>query len=229
MKITIITLFPQVFEKLLDSSILKRAQNKGKVEFEVIDLRGFGIGRHKTVDDKPYGGGVGMVLRADVLAEAVKRVKGQGRGAKARVILTSASGKTFTQSKAKELCKLGQIIIVCGHYEGVDERFVQKYADDEISIGDYVLTGGEIPAMAIADAVVRLIPGVLEKEEATQKESFENNMLEHPQYTRPEIFEGIRVPGTLLSGNHKMVDEYRNKESNLKTKRMRPDLIKKIN
>lgn len=228
MKITIITLFPQVFEKLLDSSILKRAQNKGKVEFEIIDLRKFGIGSHKSVDDKPYGGGVGMVLRADVLAEAVKSAKVQGSDSKVWVVLTSASGRTFNQKKAKDFSKLNNLIIICGHYEGVDERFVKKYVDEEISIGDYVLTGGEIPAMAIADAVVRLIPEVLEKEEATLKESFEENLLEHPQYTRPEKFEGLRIPKILLSGNHKLIEEYRKKESIKKTKKIRPDLFNLI-
>ncbi len=220
MRITIVTLFPEIFPPILNSSILGRAQKKELLEFEFVNLRDFGQGPHKTVDDKPYGGGVGMVLKADVLARALQSV-GVGK-----VVLTSASGKTFNQPKAKELSKLDHLVIVCGHYEGVDQRFIDNYVDEEISIGDYVLTGGELPAMVITDAIARLIPGVLEKEEAIQKESFEGGLLEHPQYTRPEDFEGQKVPGVLLSGNHAGIEKWKKEQSLQKTGETRPDLLK---
>lgn len=224
MKITIVSLFPKVLEPLLNFSILKRAQDKGLVEIEVIDLRQFGKGAHKTVDDKPYGGGVGMVLKADVLAKAVTIVKSQ----ESRVILTSASGKTFNQQLAKDLSKEKHLIIVAGHYEGVDQRFIDKYVDIEVSIGDYVLTGGELPALVITDSVTRLIKGVLEKEEAVKEESFENNLLEYPHFTRPEEFEGEKVPNILLSGNHQEIAKWREEVALNKTKKLRPDLLKRV-
>lgn len=223
-KFSIITLFPEIFPPVLNSSIVGRGQKKGKIEFEYINLREFGEGVHQIVDDRPYGGGVGMVLKADILAKALKSIKS---GKSSKVILTSASGKKFTQPKARELSKLEHIIIVCGHYEGVDERFVEKYVDEEISIGDYVLTCGELPAMVMADSIARLIPGVLEKEEATLKESFENSgILEHPHYTRPDIFEGSEVPEVLRSGNHGEVDKWRQEKAIEKTRKNRPDLLK---
>lgn len=221
MKITFITLFPEIFPAFLNFSILKRAQDKGLIEFNIINLRDFGEGNHKTVDDKPYGGGAGMVLKANVLAKAVARIKSQ----ESRVILTSASGKTFNQLMAKDLSKEEHLIIIAGHYEGVDQRFIDKYVDMEISIGDYVLTGGELPALVIADSVTRLIKGVLEKEEAVKEESFENNLLEYPHYTRPEEFEGIKVPEILLSGNHQEIIKWRLAKSQEKTKKLRPEGI----
>lgn len=225
MKISIITLFPEVFEPILNSSILKRAQKKGKVSFELINLRGFGQGRHQVVDGRPYGGGAGMVLRADILSAALKKCK--VTGAKRKVILTSASGTPYKQSRARELSKIDHIIIICGHYEGVDQRFIDKYIDEEISIGDFVLTGGEIPAMAIADSVVRLIPGVLKKEEATLDESFSDpKLLEYPQYTRPDNFERLKVPKILVSGNHAEIARWRREEATRKTRQLRPDLTK---
>lgn len=223
MKISIITLFPEVFEPILNSSILKRAQKKGKVEFELINLRNFGEGKHQVVDGRPYGGGTGMLFRADILSAALK--KGKGESGKDKVILTSASGKPYKQATAQKLSKLDHLIIVCGHYEGVDQRFIEKYVDEEISIGDYVLTGGEIPAMVLADSVTRLIPGVLEKPEATENESFSDGLLEYPQYTRPEKWQGKKVPSVLLSGNHKKIDEWRKKESLKKTRKFRSDLL----
>ncbi len=223
MKISVITLFPEVFDPILNSSILKRAQKKGLVEFELINLRDFGEGRHQVVDDKPYGGGVGMVFKADILTKALKSIL-KIKNLKLKIILMSASGTPYRQSRAQEFSKLDHLIIVCGHYEGVDQRFIDKYVDEEICVGDYVLTGGEIPAMAIVDSITRLIPGVL-KPEATINESFSMNLLEHPQYTRPEDFEGAKVPEVLLSGNHGKVDKWRAKMSLKKTQKFRPDLL----
>lgn len=219
-----------MFESVLNTSILKRAQQKGLVEYELINLREFGTGAHKIVDDSPYGGGAGMVLKADILAEAVREVKSQKlkvKSQKVKTILTSASGSTYTQSKARKFASEEEdLIIICGHYEGVDQRFIDKYVDEEISIGDYVLTGGELPAMILADSITRLITGVLEKEGATENESHENGLLEHPHYTRPEEFEGLKVPEVLVSGNHKKIAEWRQEESIKKTKKVRPDLLK---
>jgi tRNA (guanine37-N1)-methyltransferase len=223
MKISIITLFPEVFEPTLNSSILKRAQTKAKISFELINLRDFGEGPHQIVDGRPYGGGAGMVFRADILTRALKSIKGP---AKFKVVLTSASGIPYKQEKARELSKLDHLIIVCGHYEGVDQRFIDKYVDEEISIGDYVLTGGEIPAMAIVDSITRLIPGVLEKPEAVINESFTENLLEGPQYTRPDEFEGEKVPDVLVSGHHGEVDKWRAEKALEKTKKVHPDLLK---
>jgi tRNA (guanine37-N1)-methyltransferase len=223
MKITFITLFPEIFPALLNFSILKRAQAKGLIEFEVINLREFGEGVHKIVDDRPYGGGAGMILKADILAKALKSANGSG----SHVILTSASGTPFKQSKARELSKLEDIIVICGHYEGIDQRFIDKYVDEEISIGDYVLTGGELPAFVIADSITRLIKGVLEKEEATLDESFEQDILEYPHYTRPEEFEEEKVPEVLRSGNHQEIKNWRHSKALEKTERVRPDLAGK--
>lgn len=220
MKISIITLFPEVFDPILNTSILKRAKQKGKVTFELINLRNFGEGVHQVVDGKPYGGGVGMVLRADILSRALSSIVNH----KSLIVLMSASGKPYKQAKARELSKLDHLIIICGHYEGVDQRFIDKYITEEISIGDYVLTGGEIPAMVIADSVVRLLPGVL-KPVATMEESFTENLLEGPTYTRPEAFQGLKVPEILLSGNHGEIEKWRKEQSLEKTKKFRPDLI----
>ncbi len=244
LKVSIITLFPENFAPVLNSSILGRAQKKGLVSFELINLRDFGEGRHQIVDGKPYGGGAGMVFRADIMAKAlssivnpdligINRSSLKTKNEKRKTILTSASGTPYKQEQARELSKLDHIIIVCGHYEGVDQRFIEQYVDEEISIGDYVLTGGELPAMIIADSVVRLIPGVLEKPEAVINESFSDctlypvpcTLLEGPQYTRPEDFEGKKVPEILLSGNHSAIDKWRLEKSLEKTKKVRPDLL----
>lgn len=222
MKISILTLFPEMFKGPFDSSIIKRSITKGLVEINYINIRNFGIGKHKVVDDTPYGGGTGMVMRVDVIQNAISNAKCHqptGRtniSCNERIILTSASGKKFKQQTAQLLTNYDHIIIVCGHYEGIDER-IKQYTDEEISIGDFVLTGGELPAMLISDAVIRLIPGVLKKD-ATEKESFTysphgKTLLEYPQFTRPETFGGHNVPEVLLSGNHKKIEEWRQDEA----------------
>lgn len=222
MKITILTLFPNLFTEFLATSMIGRAQKKALAEYEVVDLRQFGEGVHQVVDDRPFGGGPGMIFKPDILAKAIKQISNKD----SHIILTSASGKKYNQAKAQEFSKKSHLVIICGHYEGVDQRFIDKYVDEEISIGDYVLTGGEIPAMVIVDSTVRLLPGVLNKEEAVIDESFTTNLLEYPQYTRPENFEGIKAPEVLISGNHQKVDDWRREKALEKTKKVRPDLLK---
>lgn len=222
MVITILTLFPEMFTGPFGSSIIKRSIDKGLVKINLVNIRDFGIGKHKIVDDTPYGGGVGMVMRVDVLANALESLpknKSQKR------ILLSATGAKFNQTKAKKLSGLDSLVLICGHYEGVDAR-INHYIDEEISIGDFVLTGGEIPAMAVADAVVRLISGVL-KDDATKLESFSKELLEHPQYTKPQVFKEIGVPEVLLSGDHKKIQDWKDQESIRLTKKRRPDLLKR--
>lgn len=245
MKISIVTLFPKMIESFINESIIKRAQEKKLVEIEIIDLRKFAKDKYGSVDDRPYGGGAGMVLKVDILHDAIKMIKGD------RVVLTSARGKTFSQRKAEEYSKLDHLVLVAGHYEGVDER-VNDYIDEEISMGDFVMTGGEIAVSAIVDSVVRLIPGVLKKKEATQLESFFEvpiekliaavgedesllslkkkgttvvQLLEYPQYTRPEEYQGKKVPEVLLKGNHKEIEEWRLKKAYGETVKRRPDLL----
>lgn len=222
MTITILTLFPQMFSGPFDYSIVKRALEKKSVKINIVDIRNFGLGSHKSVDDTPYGGGKGMILRVDVLEKTIDSVKKNVKGE--RIILLSPQGKTYNQKKAKQFSTLDHLIIICGHYEGVDER-ISKFIDEKISVGDFILTGGEIPAMLIVDSVIRLIKGVL-KEEVTASESFPD-LLEYPQYTKPAIYKGYSVPEILLSGNHKKIEEYRKKESIRLTKKIRPDLFKK--
>lgn len=216
-----------MFANVFDISMIKRAKEKGKVEIEIINLRDFGIGRHKIVDDNPYGGGAGMVLRVDVLDRAIQSVKTNKQ--KETVILLDPKGKKFEQRLAETFSKKEHIILICGHYEGYDER-IRPLVDEEISLGDFVLSGGEIPAMALVDSVVRLIPGNLTKEEAIISESFseENGkrILEHPQFTRPAIYKKNEVPEELLSGNPKIINAFR-KDGALKlTKKTRPELLK---
>lgn len=224
MRIDILTIFPEMFSAVLDESIIKRAKAKKKADIRVHDLRDFTKDKYKKADDRPFGGGPGMVLMAQPIFDAVKKIRGRR---KAHVILTCAGGRTLTQKKAVQLAAHKNLIIICGHYEGVDERVRQALVDESISIGDYVLTGGELPAMVIVDAVVRLIPGVLGKEESLQDESFENNLLEYPQYTRPADFEGMKVPEVLLSGNHARIEAWRRKEALARTKKERPDLLQR--
>lgn len=227
MQISIITLFPEMFDGVLNHSILKRAKEKGSVIYNLINLRDFGIGKHKTVDDKPYGGGAGMVLKVDVMHEAIQKARRDNPSTK--VILLDPRGIPFTQEVAENLSKEKSITLICGHYEGYDER-IRNYIDMEVSIGDFVLTGGEIPAMAIIDSVVRLIPGVLGKDDSFKNESFsEGNVgriLEHSHYTRPETYDGNSVPKELLSGNPKVIAEIRETQAKNVTQNNRPDLLK---
>jgi tRNA (guanine37-N1)-methyltransferase len=229
MRIDIVTIFPKMFSPVVDESIIKRAQDKGKVKIHVHDLRDFTDDKHRKVDDRPFGGGSGMVLCAQPVFEAVKYIKNHCRKvAKAHVVLLCPQGKTLTQHKAKELAKKKHLILICGHYEGVDERVRQSLADEEISIGDYVLTGGELPAMVLTDCLVRLIPGVLGDKNSLHFESFEGNLLEYPHYTRPANFRGKAVPSVLLSGDHKKIEEWRRIQALLRTRNRRPDLYSSI-
>ena len=234
MRFHIITLFPEMFAGPFDHSIIKRAQEKGLVEIEFINIRDFGEGKHKMVDDTEYGGGIGMLMKVDVVHKAIQHAKqtfsqqSNNETLKQWVVLMSASGKTFKQELAKEYANLDHLILICGHYEGVDDR-IRHYIDEEVSIGDFVLTGGEIPAMLITDSVTRLIKGVL-PEGATEDESFsENNnevLLEYPHYTKPQIYNDHEVPEVLLSGDHKKIAIWRREQAIKKTKELRPDLIK---
>ncbi|MBZ0167548.1 MAG: tRNA (guanosine(37)-N1)-methyltransferase TrmD [Candidatus Omnitrophica bacterium] len=223
MRFDIITIFPDTLRVLANESILKRAQAKKKVVINIHDLRDYTEDKHRKVDDRPFGGGPGMVMNCQPIFDAVKKIKGRRQ---AHVILTCPRGKTLTQRNVKKLTIHKNIIIICGHYEGVDER-VNKYLVDEcISIGDYVLTGGELPAMVILDSVTRLIPGVLGKEESLVDESFENQRLDYPHYTRPADFRGKKVPNVLLSGNHADINAWREKQALAITRKNRPDLLR---
>ena len=217
MKIQIITLFPEMFEGVLNTSMLWKAQDKKLVEYKLINLRDFGIGPRKQVDDTPYGGGDGMVLRVEPLKAAIDDAQSRVQSPESRVVLMTPRGKKFDQAKARELSKLKDIILVCARYEGYDERVV-KFVDEEISIGDYVLTGGELPAMVIADAVTRLIPGVLGGETSAELESHsQSGIIEYPQYTRPEKYRGLKVPEVLLSGHHGEIAKWRQTQQKVKS------------
>lgn len=222
MRIDIITIFPEIFTPL-EKSIVKRARESGHVEIVIHNLRDYTSDFHRTVDDAPYGGGAGMVMKIEPLFKALSRIRGENPE-EAHVLLTSPQGKTFSQSMAVLLSEKKRIIMICGHYEGIDERVAQHLVDDEVSIGDYVLTGGELPAMVIIDAVVRLLPGVID-EESLKSESFSENMLDFPQYTRPREFQGWAVPDVLLSGNHKEIERWRREKRLEKTRARRPDLL----
>ncbi len=220
MKFDVLTLFPEMFDNL-KQSIIGRAQEKELIEINTTNIRDFSKNKHKKVDDTPYGGGAGMVMMPDIVYDAYQSV----RTDKAKVIYMSPQGKKLDQKKVEDLSKESHLIILCGHYEGIDQRVIDKIVDEEISIGDYVLTGGEIPAMVLIDSVSRYVKGVL-KEESIKEESFSNGLLEYPQYTRPEVFEGEKVPEVLLSGNHQNIDKWRKEKSLEITKLKRPDLLK---
>lgn len=220
MKFDVLTLFPEMFEPL-NSSIIGRAKEKNLIEINLINIRDFSKDKHKKVDDTPYGGGAGMVMMPDVVYDAYKSVEDKN----AKVIYMSPQGKKLTQKKVEELAKQEHLIILCGHYEGIDQRVIDKIVDEEISIGDYVLTGGEIPAMVLIDSVSRYNSGVI-AEESREEESFTNGLLEYPQYTRPEVFEGVEVPEVLLSGHHANIEKWRKEKALEITKLKRPDLLK---
>ena len=222
---------------VVENVIIKRAIKLKLLKIQAINLREFGLDQRQTVDDRPYGGGVGMVLRPDVLLKAIARAKGQGLRAKSRTILLTPQGKKFSQKDAHRLAKYDNLILICGRYEGFDER-IRQFVDEEISIGDYVLMGGELPALVISETVMRLRPGILGKLESTDNESFSEGILEYPQYTKPELLKirdkrlgkrikHLRVPKVLLTGHHKNISEWRNKEAEKRTKKRRPDLIQK--
>lgn len=220
MKIDILTLFPEMFGSPFAESIIKRALDRELVELNLTNIRDFALDRHAQVDDYPYGGGAGMVMKPDVLSRALNSVKKEDT----RVIYMSPRGNRLNQEKVAEIAANRHLVIICGHYEGIDERILDQ-VHEEISIGDYVLTGGEIPAMALVDAVVRLVPGVLGDEESSVDESFSDGLLEYPQYTRPPVFEGQEVPEVLLSGHHENIRRWRKRQSLLRTLLTRPELL----
>jgi tRNA (guanine37-N1)-methyltransferase len=221
MKIDVLTLFPAMFAGPLDESIIKRARETGHLDLKVHNLRDYAHDRHRTVDDRPFGGGPGMLLKPEPLFEAVEKLAGEVT----RVVLLSPAGRTFNQAIARELARVEHLLLVSGHYEGFDERVREQLADDELSIGDYVLTNGALPAMVIVDAVTRLLPGVLGDDESAQEESFSHGILEYPQYTRPAEFRGLTVPRVLLSGHHAEIARWRAEQARAKTKERRPDLL----
>lgn len=224
MLIELLTLFPEFFASPLSQSMLSRAQSQGAVEFKVLNLRDFTMDRHRVVDDRPFGGGPGMVLKIEPLVRAIRAIREQDP--EVRVILLSPRGFLFSQDKARGLAAQKHLLLICGHYEGVDER-VHFYIDEELSIGDYILTGGEIPALVVLDALTRLLPGVLGGEGATEEESFQTGLLEYPHYTRPRDFEGHGAPEILLSGDHARINHWRRRESLRRTIMLRPDLLDK--
>ena len=230
MQFDVLTLFPEMFE-ILNESIIGRAKEKGLIDINLINIRDFSKNKHKKVDDTPYGGGAGMVIQPDVVHDAYKSVISNmddaEKSTKARVIYMSPQGKKLDQQKVEELSNQEHLILLCGHYEGIDQRVLDTIVDEEISIGDYVLTGGELPAMVLIDSVSRYVEGVL-KDGSTTEESFSQGLLEYPQYTRPEIFEGQQVPEVLRSGNHQMIDKWRREQSLKRTLEKRPDLLEKV-
>jgi tRNA (guanine37-N1)-methyltransferase len=226
MKIDVLSLFPTMFSGVFGESILKKAQEKDAVQFNVVNFREFADNKHGQVDDYPYGGGAGMVLKPQPIFDAVESLSnGEGNKKKPRVILLCPQGERYTQSKAEELAEEDHLIFVCGHYEGYDERIREHVVTDEISIGDFVLTGGELGAMVVIDSVVRLLPGVLGNEDSPVLDSFSSGFLEHPHYTRPSDFRGMKVPQELISGNHRLIEEWRERESLRRTFERRPDLL----
>jgi tRNA (guanine37-N1)-methyltransferase len=221
MKIDVLTLFPAMFAGPLDESIVMRARRAGLLDLTLHNLRDYAHDRHKTVDDRPFGGGPGMLLKPEPIFEAVERLARE----KTRVILLSPAGRMFNQAIARELAQYEDLLIITGHYEGFDERIREQLADDELSIGDYVLTNGALPAMVVIDAVTRLLPGALGDDESAHEESFSDGLLEYPQYTRPAEFRGMRVPEVLLSGNHAEIAKWRAECSRQRTRERRPDLL----
>lgn len=225
MKFDILTLFPELIDCVMQASVIGRAQQAGLISIQATNIRDFTLDKHNRVDDTPYGGGKGMVMQADPLYRCHQHVTG---GAHVHTVLMSAQGAPFCQRKARELLAREHVVIVCGHYEGIDQRFIDECVDEEISIGDFVLTGGEIPAMAVADAVCRMVPGVLADDVCFTEESHWNGLLEYPQYTKPAVWHDRAVPDVLLSGHHANIDAWRRKKSLERTRKDRPDLFEQF-
>lgn len=227
MHIDILSLFPSMFTGVMNQSILKRAQEKQKFTYDCVDFREYSVHKHSKVDDYPYGGGAGMVLTPQPIFDCIEDVKSK-RKTTPRVVLMCPQGERFTQQKAEEFARCEHLIFICGHYEGYDERIRQHVVTDEISIGDYVLTGGELGAMVVMDSVIRLLPDVLGNDISAHEDSFSTGLLEHPQYTRPQDFRGLKVPEVLTQGNHALIEEWRMKQSLKRTYERRPDLLEHI-
>ncbi|MDQ0270252.1 tRNA (guanine37-N1)-methyltransferase [Cytobacillus purgationiresistens] len=227
MKIDVLTLFPEMFEGVLGHSILRKAADQNAVNYNIVNFRDYADNKHLTVDDYPYGGGAGMVLKPQPIFDAVEALK-ENTNTSPRVVLLCPQGERLTQRKSEELSTHDHLIFICGHYEGYDERIREHVVTDEISIGDYVLTGGELGAMVVIDSVVRLLPDVLGNAESHMKDSFSTGLLEHPHYTRPADFRGMKVPDVLVSGNHRLIDDWREKESLKRTYMRRPDLLENM-
>jgi tRNA (guanine37-N1)-methyltransferase len=225
LRIDVVTIFPGMFEAVLNESILKRARLKKKVVVTLHDLRDYTLDKHRKVDDRPFGGGSGMVMAPEPIFRTVEAIQKKKGGREAKVILLCPQGKRFDQATAKRLAKAKRLIFICGRYEGIDERVREGLVDEAISIGDYVLTGGELASMVVIDAVTRLVPGVLGDKNSLNFESFEGNLLEYPQYTRPADFRGRKVPAILLSGDHKKIEAWRKQQAVKRTKLRRPDLV----
>ena len=226
LEINILTIFPNMFRSVFSESILKRAQEKGLIIIKIIDLRDYSLDKHKTVDDYSYGGGPGMVLKPQPIWDAVEAVKKKNKNLlPLKIMITSAQGRIFNQKIAKELSKEKRLLIICGRYEGIDERIPKLLGAEEISIGNFVTSGGELPAMLMVDVISRMIPGVIGKEESLINDSFYNDYLDYPHYTRPDEFQGIKVPKVLLTGDHKRIEKWRKKKSLLRTLIRRPDLL----
>ncbi len=223
MKIDVLTLFPKMFNGPLDESIVQRARENGLIELKIHNLRAYTHDLHQTVDDRPFGGGAGMLLKPEPLFEALEALTNE----ESHVIFLTPSGRKFNQAIARELSSREHIVLVCGSYEGFDERVLQVWANEELSIGDYVLTNGALPAMVMIDVVTRLLPGALGKDESSYEESFSTNCLEYPHYTRPAVFRGMKVPDVLLSGHHARIAQWRSEQSVSKTAAVRPDLLEK--
>ncbi|MBS0655566.1 MAG: tRNA (guanosine(37)-N1)-methyltransferase TrmD [Verrucomicrobia bacterium] len=223
-EIDVLSLFPEYFRGPLDVSMLKRAQEKGLISIQLVDIRDFSEERFRKVDDRPYGGGPGMVMMPDPVVKAIQSKKREG----SKTIYLSPQGKTLTAEKCRELASYSHLILVCGHYEGIDQRVIDSEIDEEISIGDFVLTNGCLASIVLIDAVSRFIPGVLGDEEGADHDSFENGLLDWPHYTRPEVYNGMEVPKVLLSGNHRLIEQWRKEQAAEKTKQVRPDLFEKF-
>ncbi|MBU3876278.1 tRNA (guanosine(37)-N1)-methyltransferase TrmD [Faecalicatena sp. AGMB00832] len=226
MNFHILTLFPDMVMDGLNTSIIGRAVNNGLLSIEAVNIRDYAFNKHQSVDDYPYGGGAGMLMQAEPVYQAYEAVAGK-LGKKPRLVYLSPQGQTFNQQMAEELAQEEELILLCGHYEGIDERVLEEIVTDYVSIGDYVLTGGELPAMVMVDAISRLVPGVLHNDVSAEFESFQDNLLEYPQYSRPEVWHDKSVPKVLLSGHHANIEKWRREQSILRTKKRRPDLLEK--